>query len=62
VLAFRHTFATVATQMGWTFERLRSAMGHSDYRCCSGAFAWQLTATSAYARSGEEFILPPGAL
>jgi integrase len=29
--AFRHTFATVATQMGWNFERLRSAMGHSDY-------------------------------
>ncbi|HEX6348403.1 MAG TPA: tyrosine-type recombinase/integrase [Candidatus Dormibacteraeota bacterium] len=29
--AFRHTFATVATQMGWNFERLRAAMGHSDY-------------------------------
>ena len=26
----RHTFATVATQMGWNFERLRLAMGHSD--------------------------------
>lgn len=27
---FRHTFATVATQMGWNLERLRAAMGHSD--------------------------------
>ena len=26
--AFRHTFATVATQLGWNFERLRAAMGH----------------------------------
>ncbi|HEY4025479.1 MAG TPA: tyrosine-type recombinase/integrase [Candidatus Dormibacteraeota bacterium] len=29
--AFRHTFATVATQSGWNLERLRVAMGHSDY-------------------------------
>jgi site-specific recombinase XerD len=29
--AFRHTFATVATQMGWNFERLRAAIGHADY-------------------------------
>jgi integrase len=29
--AFRHTFATVATQLGWNFERLRAAMGHADY-------------------------------
>jgi site-specific recombinase XerD len=29
--AFRHTFATVATQLGWNFERLRAAMGHEDY-------------------------------
>lgn len=28
---FRHTFATVATQLGWNFERLRAAMGHEDY-------------------------------
>ena len=28
---FRHTFATVATQLGWNFERLRAAMGHADY-------------------------------
>ena len=28
---FRHTFATVATQLGWNFERLRSAMGHEEY-------------------------------
>jgi integrase/recombinase XerD len=29
--AFRHTFATVAAKMGWKFEHLRAAMGHSDY-------------------------------
>jgi integrase len=29
--AFRHTFATVACQLGWNFERLRAAMGHADY-------------------------------
>src|SRR3989442_3532778 len=29
--AFRHTFATVATQLGWNFEQLRAAMGHADY-------------------------------
>jgi site-specific recombinase XerD len=28
---FRHTFATVATKLGWTFEHLRAAMGHSEY-------------------------------
>ena len=28
---FRHTFATVAAKMGWNFEHLRAAMGHSDY-------------------------------
>ncbi len=28
---FRHTFATVATQLGQELERLRSAMGHEDY-------------------------------
>ena len=29
--AFRHTFATVATQLGWNLERVRAAMGHADY-------------------------------
>lgn len=29
--AFRHNFATVAIKMGWNFEHLRAAMGHSDY-------------------------------
>ncbi len=27
--AFRHTFATVATKLGWNFEHLRA--GHADY-------------------------------
>ena len=30
--AFRHTFATVATQLGWNFVRPRAAMGHADYQ------------------------------
>jgi integrase len=30
--AFRHTFATVATKLGWSFEHLRTAMGHADYK------------------------------
>jgi integrase len=30
--AFRHTFATIATKLGWNFEHLRAAMGHSDYK------------------------------
>jgi site-specific recombinase XerD len=30
--AFRHTFATVATKLGWNFEHLRAAMGHADYK------------------------------
>lgn len=29
--AFRHTFAAVATKLGWNFEHLRAAMGHADY-------------------------------
>jgi site-specific recombinase XerD len=28
---FRHTFATVATKLGWNFEHLRAAIGHSNY-------------------------------
>jgi integrase len=30
--AFRHTFGTVATKLGWNFEHLRAAMGHADYK------------------------------
>jgi integrase/recombinase XerD len=30
--AFRHTFATVATKLGWNLEHLRAAMGHADYK------------------------------
>src|SRR5256885_4428689 len=28
---FRHTFATVATKLGWNFEHLRAAVGHATY-------------------------------
>jgi site-specific recombinase XerD len=34
--AFRHTFATIATQGGWNLERLRVAMGHWDYSVLKG--------------------------
>jgi site-specific recombinase XerD len=34
--AFRHTFATVATKLGWNFEHLRAAMGHEDYAILQG--------------------------
>lgn len=30
--AFRHTFATVATKLGWNLEHLRAGMGHADYK------------------------------
>jgi hypothetical protein len=33
---FRHTFATVACQMGWNFERLRAAMGHVGGKALPG--------------------------
>jgi site-specific recombinase XerD len=29
---FRHTFATVATKLGWNMEYLRAALGHADYK------------------------------
>ena len=28
--AFRHTFAMVATKLGWNFEHRRAAMEHAD--------------------------------
>ncbi|TMC07674.1 MAG: site-specific integrase [Chloroflexi bacterium] len=30
--AFRHTFATIVTKLGWNFEHLRAAMGHAEYK------------------------------
>jgi site-specific recombinase XerD len=46
--AFRHTFATVATQAGWNLERLRAAMGHGDY-----------TVLQRYVRQASERDLGP---
>jgi len=41
--SFRHTFGTAATKLGWHFEHLRAAMGHSDYKvlqiACEAGFA-----------------------
>src|SRR5713226_2886008 len=50
--AFRHTFATVAAKLGWNFEHLRAAMGHSDYGCCSATYGWRPNATLGRERSG----------
>jgi site-specific recombinase XerD len=30
--AYRHTFGTVTIKLGWSFEHLRAAMGHADYK------------------------------
>jgi integrase/recombinase XerD len=57
--AFRHTFATVATQMGWNFERLRSAMGHSDYGVLQGYVRLASDRDLGPLKEWTEFIMPP---
>lgn len=60
--AFRHTFATVATQLGWNFERLRAAMGHADYNMLQKYVRLATERDLGRAREWEEFILPAEAL
>lgn len=56
--AFRHTFATLATKLGWNFEHLRAATGHADYgsrdpvcQRLTGQISWvQLSSGSGVAR------------
>ena len=60
--AFRHTFATVATQMGWNFERLRAAMGHADYNMLQRYVHLATERDLGRERDWEDFILPPSAL
>lgn len=60
--AFRHTFATVATQLGWKFERLRAAMGHADYNMLQKYVRLATERDLGRAREWEEFILPAEAL
>jgi len=57
--AFRHTFATVATQMGWNFERLRSAMGHSDYGVLKGYVRLASDRDLGPLKDWTEFVFPP---
>ena len=59
--AFRHTFATVATQMGWNFERLRSAMGHSDYKVLQTYVHLATDRDLGSLKEWTEFITPPPA-
>jgi integrase len=58
--AFRHTFATVATKLGWNFERLRAAMGHADYMTLQ-RYVWMSTqADLGRLEDWTEFIaIPP---
>jgi len=58
--SFRHTFATVATQVGWNFERVRAAMGHSDYKVLQRYVRLATERNRGPRKEWEEFILPPG--
>jgi integrase/recombinase XerD len=55
--AFRHTFATVATQLGWNLEHLRAAMGHSDYKVLQGYVKLATERDLGPRKEWTEFIL-----
>ena len=55
--AFRHTFATLATQCGWNFERLRAAMGHSDYEVLQRYVHLATERDLGRVKEWEEFIV-----
>ena len=57
--AFRNTFATVATQMGWNFERLRAAMGHSDYQVLQRYVRLATDRNLGPRKEWADFVLPP---
>jgi integrase len=57
--AFRHTFATVACQMGWNFERLRAAMGHADYNMLQKYVRLSTERDLGRKKEWAEFILDP---
>jgi site-specific recombinase XerD len=54
--AFRHTFATVATKMGWNFEHLRAPMGHSDYKILQRYVRLATERDLGSRRDWEEFV------
>jgi integrase len=56
---FRHTFATVATQLGWNFERLRSAMGHEDYMTLHRYVRLAMDRDLGHLEDWTEFIAVP---
>jgi site-specific recombinase XerD len=60
--AFRHTFATVACQLGWNLERLRAAMGHADYAVLHRYIRLSTERDLGRERDWEDFILATGAI
>jgi integrase len=60
--AFRHTFATVACQLGWNLERLRAAMGHADYTVLHRYVRLATERDLGRERDWEDFIVTPTAM
>ncbi len=60
--AFRHTFATVACQLGWNLERLRAAMGHADYAVLHRYIRLSTERGLGQEREWEDFILANAAI
>jgi integrase len=60
--AFRHTFATVATQNDWNLEKLRSAMGHSDYTVLQNYVSLASERDLGLERSGPSSFISPKSL
>ncbi len=55
--AFRHTYATLAAKMGWNFEHLRAAMGHSDYGMLQ-RYVWLATECDLGSRADWVELIP----
>jgi len=60
--AFHHTFATLATKLGWNFEHLRAAMGHSDYKVLQRYVRLAIERDLGSKREWAEFIVTNPAL
>jgi|SRR5215472_441193 len=59
--AFRHTLETIATKLGWNFEHLRAAMGHSDYKVLQRYVQLAVDRDLGSRREWAEFIvISPG--
>ena len=60
--ALRHTFATVATKLGWNFEHLCGANGHSDYKVLQRYVRLAMEPDLGSRRDWAEFIVTNPAL